>query len=1050
MKDTMENKDTVGAISGYYDDKLSIAEVSESFLNNLGFRYDEFMQVTGGSFRKIFCGDNQTFLEPERFPLIKGVGEGQMLTKEGVALYVRMEKQDTQDESGRRMWVITAEIDQIQQSLKIVNNVIQSGMWYIDCDEKGQMYEVFWSHEFRKMLGYNDVLDFPNTLESWSDLLHPEDKERSIDFLKNVIADRTNKKKYNIEYRLKTKNNGYQWFRVSADTSRRADGTAKRMVGIFINIEKEKKAKHRIQRGIAFHNAYTESNLCEYYVNLDENTFESLKETDPLFGMLENNRMWDELIHEYIEHFVYEEDKDAVQGIYDRNYILRKFKEGKNELSLVSRILKDGRIRWVRNMIIPDATEENRCRYAMIFVRDITEAKKEEEDLKALNQENAARAKLIEGIVKLVDTFAIFEFDRDYYEFFNFDHNKNYESSGKYSDFMVKISDTYKAVADVESMKHYILPENIRKKIKTENDIYQFEYCNLDESVYKTVSFIPIEWNGNVLTKVLAISQNITEAKTLEKDSRRALKEAYESANRANEAKTEFLTNMSHDIRTPMNAIIGMTAIACANIDNKERVISCLSKITQSSRHLLGLINEVLDMARIESRRVALTEEEFNLPGLIDDVYSVIKPGIAEHHHKFDMEVMDVVHESVCGDSLRIRQILINILTNAIKYTPDNGIISFSLKEKITNHKGMGCYEFVVCDNGMGMSPEFQKVMFEPFTRADDKRTTKIQGTGLGMSITKNIIDMMNGHIDVQSELGKGSKFTVTIYLRLQNQEDDRLAELVDLPVLVVDDDKISGDNAVTILEDIGLKGEWVSSGEEAVAKTLKRHENSDDYFAIIIDWKMPGIDGVETARKIRKIAGKDVTIIILSAYDYTEIEEAARDAGVDGFIAKPLFRSRLAAKLRELISDEPGRKDQDQLQDISKCDYSGKKVLLVEDNELNSEIAKEIISMTGAQVETAENGKMAVDHMLSRPAGYYDMIFMDIQMPVMNGYEATKAIRSIDDGRGCNIPIIAMTANAFAEDIIKAKKAGMNEHMAKPIDINKLYEVLRHWLVND
>ena len=534
--------------------------------------------------------------------------------------------------------------------------------------------------------------------------------------------------------------------------------------------------------------------------------------------------------------------------------------------------------------------------------------------------------------------------------------------------------------------------------------------------------------------------------KSRELTQQQLLEQTAKAAEAANKAKSTFLFNMSHDIRTPMNAIVGLTAIAGANIESQDRVIECLSKITESSRHLLGLINEVLDMARIESGKMTLAQEDFNLSDLVDNLITLTKPVLDEHKHNLDIRINHIEHESVCGDSLRIQQVFVNLMSNAIKYTPDGGNITFSIEEKPNGFSELGCYEFTIEDNGIGMSPEFQKIMFDPFSRADDHRTTRVQGTGLGMAISRNIVNLMNGTIKVDSTLHKGTKITVTIYLELQEKEKEQDRDLMNLPVLVVDDDKTCCESTVATLKEIGIMGEWVLSGREAVERCYARHELKDDYFAVILDWKMPDMDGIETARQIRKRIGKEITIIVLTSYEFSEIEEEAKAAGVDAFIAKPLFRSRLTATLRQFTSGRKEKTARNYLEKLSESDYTGKRILLVEDNELNREIAGEILQMTGAEVETAENGKIAVEKVEASPEGLYDLVFMDIQMPVMNGYEATAAIRSLPGEKG-KLPIVAMTANAFAEDVQLAKNTGMNGHIAKPLDMNKLNDVLENWL---
>lgn len=548
------------------------------------------------------------------------------------------------------------------------------------------------------------------------------------------------------------------------------------------------------------------------------------------------------------------------------------------------------------------------------------------------------------------------------------------------------------------------------------------------------------------LVKALLASMDVSQEKKAEIESHKALKDAYRAAENASRAKTEFLSNMSHDIRTPMNAIIGLTAIAGANIESQDRVVECLGKITKSSRHLLGLINEVLDMARIESGRMSLAEEDFSLPELVDNLLTLTKPAIDEHNHQLEVHVEHIEHEAVCGDSLRIQQVFVNLMSNAVKYTPDGGNITLTIKEKPNGFSELGYYEFSIEDNGIGMTPEFQKIMFEPFSRADDHRTTKVQGTGLGMAIARNIVNLMNGDIRVESAPNKGTKITVTVYLKLQENEKEQEKELLDLPVLVVDDDKTCCESTVATLQEIGIAGEWVLTGKEAVERCAARHKTGRDYFAVILDWKMPEMDGIATARRIRECVGEEVTIIILTSFDFSEIEEEARAVGVNAFMAKPLFRSRLTATLRQFTSGKKEKNARNYLEDFAKENYAGKRILLVEDNALNREIATEIIGMTGVTIDIAENGKIAVEKVMEAPEKWYDLIFMDIQMPIMNGYEATAAIRALAGSRG-KVPIIAMTANAFAEDVQLAKNTGMNEHIAKPLDLNKLNDVLKQWL---
>ncbi len=540
--------------------------------------------------------------------------------------------------------------------------------------------------------------------------------------------------------------------------------------------------------------------------------------------------------------------------------------------------------------------------------------------------------------------------------------------------------------------------------------------------------------------------KDISEARRRELETRQALTSAFEAAMTANQTKSDFLSRMSHDIRTPMNAIIGMTAIAGAHLGDTERVKDSLAKISNSSRHLLGIINDILDMSKIESGKMNLNEEDFNLSELLTNLLDMVRPQVKERGHELKVHIHDIRHEDVIGDSLRIQQAFVNIMSNAIKYTPEGGTITVSVTEKPNTKPKMACYEFIFEDNGIGMEQDFIDKIFEPFERAEDLRISKTQGTGLGMSITKNIVSLMGGQIDVVSQVGKGSKFTITIFLKLQDTVQMDTSSLVGLPVLVTDDDVISCENTSIMLNDIGMDSEWVLSGREAVDRVKKRHEAGEDYFAVIIDWKMPEMNGIETTKAIRRIVGDGIPIIIISAYDWADIELEARAAGANAFISKPAFKSNLAKMFIGLINPEDTGDNTDKAADINKFDFSNLRALVVEDNDLNREIAVEILKETGMSVEEAENGKQAVDMFDAAPEKYYDIILMDIQMPVMNGYDATVAIRSLGKKYSKSVPILAMTANAFYEDVHAAISSGMNEHIAKPLDLKKLMECIQRW----
>ena len=521
----------------------------------------------------------------------------------------------------------------------------------------------------------------------------------------------------------------------------------------------------------------------------------------------------------------------------------------------------------------------------------------------------------------------------------------------------------------------------------------------------------------------------------------RKLEIALQHEGAANRAKREFLFNMSHDIRTPMNAIIGFTSLAATHIDNREQVLDYLKKISTSSQHLLSLINDVLDMSRIESGKVKIEEKAVHLPDLVHDVRSIIQPNVAAKRLSLFIDTMDIEDEDIITDPLRLNQILLNILSNAIKFTPTGGMISIRIAQKNGAPKGCVCYEFRIKDNGIGMSEEFQKHIFEEFSREESSTVSGIQGTGLGMSITKNIVDLMGGTIALTSEPGKGSEFIVTLCFTRSGQkaEPKQLPQLEGLRALVADDDTNTCLNVSTMLSKIGMRPEWTISGKEAVIRTKYAVEQGDEFSVYIIDWLIPDMNGIEIVRQIRKVIGNRCPIIILTAYDWADIEDEARAAGVTAFCEKPLFLSELRRVLAEPFRAEPASKPAQP----TAADLKGKKLLLVEDNELNREIALEILKEAGFVVDTAEDGAVAVQKIKQAAPGQYDLILMDIQMPNLDGYEATRQIRALPDAEKANIPIFAMTANAFEEDRQNALAAGMNGHIAKPLDVPHLLRVL-------
>ena len=671
---------------------------------------------------------------------------------------------------GNRIRAAYAQIERERTAMDNIHAAMDSGLWSMEFNKHGEMISCTWSDVFRRMVGYEGEDDFPDCLESWSDLLHKDDKEQALKEYWDTVYDYTNEKTYDVEYRLLTRHAGWRWFHSAGRLSRREDGSPITFVGLFVDIDSEKRMEEQLRR----------------------------------------------------------------------------------------------------------------------------------------------------------------------------------------------------------------------QKID--------------------------------------------------------LEDALAAAQHANKAKTTFLNNMSHDIRTPMNAIIGFTSLAAAHIDNREQVQDYLSKITTSSNHLLSLINDVLDMSRIESGKVKIEEKETYLPEVMHDLKTIVQADITSRQLEFYIDTADVLNEHILCDKLRLNQVLLNLLSNAMKFTKPGGMVSVRILQKGNAPEGFASYEFQVKDTGVGMSREFLEHVFEPFEREKTSTVSGIQGTGLGMAITKNIVDMMGGSITVASEEGKGSTFTVDLQFRICSGpvRQDEIPELKGLRALVADDDFNTCSSVTKMLSTIGMRPDWTTSGKEAVLRAKLAREQNDGYSAYIIDWLMPDMNGIEVVRRIRGMIGDETPIIILTAYDWSDIEEEARKAGVTAFCSKPIFLS----ELREIL-ESPFTMQSMNSEKQNTVSFEGKKLLLVEDNELNQEIAVEILQETGFVMDVADDGAAAVEKLKGAEPGQYDLILMDIQMPILNGYEATKQIRALDQPGISDIPIIAMTANAFDEDKKAALAAGMNGHIAKPIDVPKLMELL-------
>ncbi len=795
-------------------------------------------------------------------------------------------------------------------------------------------------------------------------------------------------------------------------------------------------------------------------VDLEKDTYQYLAGTRPEREQFPASGRYEDF-SEYLCSFLVDEgERERFLKRFEKNSIVKGLGEDKTDIRYEQHVKKeDGSVEWEHLSII--CLERNGSRASkVLFVRQNITAVKERE-LRIQAEISVANRKERQYVVALMaDAMYTYEFNltKDRIE-----KDVLQVKDGEITSLMEKLGlmppcsahewfEKWEPYVAEESMEDYTAAvdlERLRESFSRGEPEVTAEYWLKDDSeenICVRQSFI-MTWDDETEDIiVMAIVKEITGQVKKQMEQTQALRDALAQARHASNAKTTFLSNMSHDIRTPMNAIIGFTTIAVSHIDNREQVKDCLQKVLSSSNHLLSLINDILDMSRIESGKVQIKEQPCNISELTHNLVNIIQPQVKAKQMDLFIDTFDVTNEDVIADSLKLSQVFVNLMSNAVKYTPAGGMVSFRITQKTIVRRGYGDYIFSVKDNGIGMSPEFVKHIFEPFERETSATQSGIQGTGLGMAITKNIVDMMGGTITVKSEKGKGSEFIVELSLKLQDVKANavQLKELEGLRALVVDDDFDSCDSVNKMLKQIGMRSEWTTSGKEAVYKAKSAYNDGDPYHTFIIDWQMPELSGIETTRRIRKLVGHEAPIIILTAYDWSDIEEEAKIAGVTGFCAKPLFMSDLKSAL--LAANNLSEKE-DEEESWTSLDFKGKRILLVEDNELNREIAEEILTETGFVVETAPDGTDAVSMMTKAEENYYDAILMDVQMPIMDGYEATRTIRAMPREDVGSLPIIAMTANAMDEDKEAAMKNGMTDHLAKPINMELFMNMLRKYL---
>ncbi|MCM1569418.1 MAG: response regulator [Roseburia sp.] len=792
-------------------------------------------------------------------------------------------------------------------------------------------------------------------------------------------------------------------------------------------------------------------------VDLEEDSYQYLSGTMPERGKLAASGVYEDFAAYLCSFITDEEEREKFSQQLERDMVAEEL-GGSGMMQYEFQSQKDGKRVWEHINIICLEQKDGRASKLLFLRQDVTTLK--EKELKVQAVINKANRKERQYRIAITSTaFSTFDFNltQDIIE-----QDIIRTLGGEQISLLGKVGLSAPCPASVcfEEWRKLVLRESLEEydsAVNLESLKRRFEQGEAEVAVDYWAgvpngqqmcvrqSFIMTRDEQTEDIMVMVVSRDITAQVQKQREQTQALQDALMQAQHANSAKTTFLSNMSHDIRTPMNAIIGFTTIAVSHIDNKSQVLDCLQKVLSSSNHLLSLINDILDMSRIESGKLQIKEQECNISELTHNLVNIIQPQVKAKRLELFIDTFDVANEEVIADSLKLSQIFVNLLSNAVKYTPAGGTVSFRIQQQTTFHRGYGDYVFIVKDNGIGMTPDFVEHIFEPFEREESTTRTGIEGTGLGMAITKNIVEMMGGAITVQSEKGKGSEFRVELSLKLQDVEKNTagIKELAGLRALVVDDDCDSCESVTRMLSQLGMRSEWTASGREAVYRAKSAYNEGDSYHTYIIDWQMPEMSGIETTRRIRAAVGSEMPIIILTAYDWTDIEEEAMAAGVTAFCAKPLFMSDLKSAL--LSANNLAEKED--VTPWTKVDFGGRRILLVEDIELNREIAQVILEESGFVVETAPDGSDAVEMVSRSEEGYYDAILMDVQMPIMDGYEATRTIRALHRKDVETLPIIAMTANAMEEDKEAALKNGMNAHIAKPLDIDLFLSVLGKYL---
>ena len=1024
----LEKNQAVGMVAGYFDDELRLLFVSQFFLDLLGYDFSAFAEKTEGRFLDIVDPDDRARVKSTAFAKVDCYDEFHLTKKDGKAIRVSVYKTLSEDSDGRPIWVCSVKkiVDKEE-----VEEILSS--WTVTFKE-GQP-TIQWSPKFLAFFG-DDRAYVEKDAYTWLEYVHPDDRVQLEHLWRALLSGRYAASFCSAAFRLQKRPGEWMQWQGQARVIRDADGKILKISGVNFESEVGSSSREQMTEIVkqqklyhAYHDAIAKINLSEFFVDLADDSYFAFKMDGPLAYLFDKHSRWSELVDTMISTLAEPESVNELRRFYSRDYLVSQLTKDRREISMVSRMSVNGTVRWVTHTAARSGTDQTDLNDIIVYLRDTTE-KVEAERHEAVLHHN------LESTLKGAGL-----------GIWTLEYEKN-EQPRLYADQTMRILVGIPDAATPEEAYRILqsqVPEEVAPKLAA---LFESSdgHSNAEITYKLNCPGRPdtyVRFGGSI-DKSYPLGrcykgyyQDVTRQVRKEEASREALTSAYEAAKAANAAKTDFLSKMSHDIRTPLNGILGMSEIALSHVKDSARVTDSIQKIAGAGQHLSNLVEDVLRLSKIESNQQEAVSEKVNIPDFINGIISLLTSQIASHGHSFQFVIEHLEHEYVYADTMKLKRVLINLLDNAVKYTPDGGTIRFRLSEENASESGVGAYKFVIEDNGIGMAADYVPHIFEPFRRADDSRITHVEGTGLGMCITANLVRLMGGTIDVESALGKGTKFTIVMGMK-QQTESRCTFDGEGLCAVVADDEPKRRARLIEQLDRLGVTGFGWNEFERRREETAAGGEKICLFVAGDF-W-----DRLSEAAKsqfVHRYEGKAYCRVL---FGYTKAQEHL-DC-FDAVCTGPLYYAELAKILERTLGTAPETVavPQDVKAKMAAC-----RVLLVDDNALNMEIGTEFVRAAGAQVEGASDGREAVAKFKASPVGYYSLILMDMQMPVMTGCEATTAIRALDRADAQEVPIVAMSANAFSEDIVAAKKAGMNDYLSKPVSLEKLEKALQKYLID-